>query len=358
MMLRPYGFLTLLLIGVSLWYAIVYRVNIRENSKALFDFKNLNLKFRGIQTENDMEFNFNYDRLLSSLNIGRSRLPSLPYISGSTLQGLADHIIDREVVSFKPDTFQCGHIVYALTHYVDHFLAHHHQNIPAPYILLTHNSDYPSGRNELLHYLKDPKLIAWYGANLINKHPKLRPIPLGVANEYWNHGNVTILKAVSRRLKPFHQRKTLLYVDSFSETNSDRIEIRQYFLNHFDNDSAVHISRSRKQWKDHMQQLGEAKYVASPPGYGIDCYRTWEALIMGAVPIVERSEFQSLYDNMPVMVVNKWTEVTRENLTKFESTLGLGPDGVPLRPKIWLRYWIEQIKMLRLEFKARNPGCI
>lgn len=66
---------------------------------------------------------------------------------------------------------------------------------------------------------------------------------------------------------------------------------------------------------------------------------------MGAVPIVlNQSEFQSLFDDMPVMVVNDWKEVTEANLKDFENNkLKFSKDGIPWRPKLWLRYWITKI---------------
>uniref|UniRef100_A0A914PU79 Exostosin GT47 domain-containing protein n=1 Tax=Panagrolaimus davidi TaxID=227884 RepID=A0A914PU79_9BILA len=99
-------------------------------------------------------------------------------------------------------------------------------------------------------------------------------------------------------------------------------------------------------------KLGNSKFVLSPPGNGIDCFRTWESLSMGAVPIVLKSELQPLYDEMPVMVVNDWKEVTEESMNKFsdEKIMKLDKDGVPLRPKLWLRYWINRISKFQSEF--------
>ena len=93
-------------------------------------------------------------------------------------------------------------------------------------------------------------------------------------------------------------------------------------------------------------------YDTNHLGVGIDCYRTWEVLIMGAVPIVLESKLQPLYENMPVMVVKNWSDVTRESLNEFRSKLNMSADGVPWRPKIWLRYWIEEIYKIRSKFES------
>ena len=35
--------------------------------------------------------------------------------------------------------------------------------------------------------------------------------------------------------------------------------------------------------------LAHSKFVASPEGHGRDCYRTWEAVALGAIPILRRT---------------------------------------------------------------------
>jgi hypothetical protein len=63
---------------------------------------------------------------------------------------------------------------------------------------------------------------------------------------------------------------------------------------------------------------------------------------------------QPLYDDMPVMVVDKWEEVTYASLSDFKAKLKLDSNGVPRRPKIWLRYWIDQIFRIRTKYE---PFC-
>jgi hypothetical protein len=62
-------------------------------------------------------------------------------------------------------------------------------------------------------------------------------------------------------------------------------------------------------WKYYMY-VGRSKFVFSPPGVGLDCYRTWEALYLGAIPIVINSSMNSIYQNLPVLIVNNYEEIT------------------------------------------------
>ena len=54
----------------------------------------------------------------------------------------------------------------------------------------------------------------------------------------------------------------------------------------------------------------------SPPGHGIDCFRTWEALALGMIPIVLRSgtPLDELLRELPVVLVASFSEVTLPQL--------------------------------------------
>lgn len=58
------------------------------------------------------------------------------------------------------------------------------------------------------------------------------------------------------------------------------------------------------------------QFVISPRGKGIDCYRTWQALHVGSIPIVEASTINSLYEDLPIVVVERWTDLSAEMLER------------------------------------------
>lgn len=80
-------------------------------------------------------------------------------------------------------------------------------------------------------------------------------------------------------------------------------------------------------------------------GAGLDCHRTWESLAMGAIPIVLNNTLLPLYDGLPVMVVNNWTEVNEKLLENFQLNMlyKFNSDGFAWKPRFWLRYWISNI---------------
>jgi hypothetical protein len=52
----------------------------------------------------------------------------------------------------------------------------------------------------------------------------------------------------------------------------------------------------------------------SPRGNGIDCHRTWEALYLDAIPIVWHSTLDSLFTDLPVIIINDWSEINEQFL--------------------------------------------
>jgi hypothetical protein len=52
-------------------------------------------------------------------------------------------------------------------------------------------------------------------------------------------------------------------------------------------------------------------FIASPPGNGLDCHRTWEALYMGCIPIVEDNYMNRKFREMglPMVLVANWDSI-------------------------------------------------
>jgi hypothetical protein len=49
-------------------------------------------------------------------------------------------------------------------------------------------------------------------------------------------------------------------------------------------------------------------FVISPHGNGLDCHRTWEALCLGCIVIVKKSPIDTLYTDLPVLIIDNWSD--------------------------------------------------
>ena len=92
--------------------------------------------------------------------------------------------------------------------------------------------------------------------------------------------------------------------------------------------------------------IKQSKYafVVSPLGNGLDCHRTWEALILGCIPIVKTSGIDNLYKDLPVLIVDDWNDVTKELLENVVNDFKEKHEkGLYNYDKLLLKYWVDKI---------------
>jgi hypothetical protein len=85
----------------------------------------------------------------------------------------------------------------------------------------------------------------------------------------------------------------------------------------------------------------EYAFVVSPPGEGLDCHRTWEALCLGCIPIMISTPLDGLFEGLPVLIVKKWSDVNQELLDKTVVEYGAKEWCLD---KLQLKYWVERIR--------------
>ncbi|CAF1004943.1 unnamed protein product [Adineta steineri] len=84
----------------------------------------------------------------------------------------------------------------------------------------------------------------------------------------------------------------------------------------------------------------------SPRGTGIDCHRTWEALYLDIIPIVWHSTLDPLYTNLPIIIINDWSEVNEEFLRNKLHEIAMKKAQQPSvyqYEKLRIAYWREMI---------------
>ena len=269
------------------------------------------------------------------------RISSDPYITGDTFRAQCDWIIDETVTTFDPALVCEGDILFLNANWCAFFFEKVHPQIEVPYILVTHNSVFHApGKYE--QYLNDPTLVAWFAKNTMIAHPKMHPLPLGMANKYWPHGNTNIVDEVRNQLVD-RKKEILLYVNFDTNTNPTRLEIFNYFAQQ----SFSHVEKA-KPFNAYLYDLALSKFVISPPGASLDCHRIWEALLMECIPVVLHSPLDFLLHDLPVLIINDWQEVTEAFLNqKYEEMQSCRYN----KEKIFAHYWIEQMRNVKASIK-------
>jgi|688.fasta_scaffold18544_7 hypothetical protein len=192
------------------------------------------------------------------------------------------------------------------------------------FILVTHNGDTEINSNFII-YLSHPNLIEWYGQNVNINHPKLKSIPIGIANETWEHGNEKIFLKV---IEENYEKDTMVYANFDVNTNSTERNkcIKGITKN------GVNIS-DRKPFKKFLEEISKSYFVVSPNGNGIDCHKTWESIYLGSIPIVTDSINIKFYKDLPIYVINDWSDFT------------IGDFSESLYKKIWGNFDREKLNI-------------
>lgn len=172
-----------------------------------------------------------------------------------------------------------------------------------PVILITSDGD-TSVPDELpkeivTTLLTSPMIINWYTQNLSSSDTKIRAYPIGFDfhTKYPPYSNphtiwTTLLKIKAKA--PF-KRKQQIYCDFYHSMYERHDNSRKKAYNILKKSKYTIFTTERLPRYKLWEQYAESQFVASPHGNGLDCYRTWEVLALGAIPIVKSSSLDQLY---------------------------------------------------------------
>lgn len=140
-------------------------------------------------------------------------------------------------------------------------------------------------------------------------HPKVLSVPLGQQSN--------AAGALQNQMHPDNwimrnKRSNLLLINC--KESPTRTPILQRVIANFNGEIKNEYNNSEGHEDEYFQQLSTSKYILSPSGLGWDCYRTWEAMILGCIPILEtyyrRDGLYRTYDDLPVLWVDHYDNVT------------------------------------------------
>lgn len=191
-------------------------------------------------------------------------------------------------------------LVFCYTHRLSEFVA----KLPLflnPFILVTHNSDYTIGENDI-GFLENPMVLRWYSQNVNVIHHKLAWLPIGIANQQWEHGNLRNWDNIHPRQ---NSEKTGIYFFFNIHTNAlKRIECKQIL------ESKGLVFGDSLSHSDYLQRLAsEMKYAICPEGNGVDSHRVWECFYTNTIPICIRSVHTELIaKRFPMILLDSWND--------------------------------------------------
>jgi hypothetical protein len=221
------------------------------------------------------------------------------YIKGENFEKICDYVLD--VKGFKKNDIKNDiPKFFVKTDLIKQFFNEYAPN--KKFILITHNSDL-SVDSKYKHYLeKNSNLIKWYAQNVDYKHEKLIPIPIGIANKQWPHGNISILNHI---IYKNYDKEKLLYANFNTKTNP---KARNYCLKFID----TKFVENNVSFELYLKNLAKSCFSICPIGNGIDSHRIWESLYLKTVPIAENTyniRYLKEKYNLPMILINDWSEL-------------------------------------------------
>ena len=202
---------------------------------------------------------------------------------------------------------------------------------------------------------QDGVFRVWFAQNIdVPQTAFYRALPLGIdyhtqaAGTDWGTRMLPLsqenaLLRIQRQAKPFSQRSRMILMDAHLTSNSnpaDRTAMADALLGK----PFVHALSGRLPRQEFWQKASEFQFVGSPLGRGLDCHRTWEALALGCVPIIRKTTLSPLFDDLPVLQVDSYEDITEEMLDSAAAAAAAAFQNQAVIDKLMsLQYWDEMI---------------
>jgi hypothetical protein len=217
-------------------------------------------------------------------------------------------------------------VIYLKPEYLHDFVMQILPAIKSKFSIVCGDSDYAIGdqyRDTLILLTNHPLFVRMYAQNLKLHHTKIECLPIGLDyHTFWLNPNLwganilmpihqeANLLAILRKSPNLIERRDLIYCNwHFQLHRGDRKQCYENLPSALCKYEKVPITR--------VQTWGEQAnytFVASPEGNGVDCHRTWEAILLGCIPIIKRNSISSLYEKLPAIIVDEWSSISNDFL--------------------------------------------
>lgn len=205
-----------------------------------------------------------------------------------------------------------------LPYFATHILPKIHQD----FVLVSGDSDLPinltSLGNHLESLLENTSLKGWFAQNRDFEHAKLHSLPIGInLHNLWSNplqwGGGFILPSLQERqllsiaqaAPSFSERRNKIFCNwHFSIDRADRKECYEVI-----DKSVCYFQPKPMPMVETWEQQAQYQFVLSPHGAGLDCHRTWEAVLLGCIVIVKEAKLNDLFTDLPVINVADWREI-------------------------------------------------
>jgi hypothetical protein len=188
-------------------------------------------------------------------------------------------------------------------------------------------------------YKLPDNLIRWYSVYANFNIRKIVNLPLG-----WNSKLFENMKGIIQNvLEDDSIKKQRLMLMALGNTHPIRGRIK----NIFSNQKWVSHQECNIPLEYYLILMKHHHFNISPRGVSEDSFRIWESLYFGIIPIVIKGEIYKNFTDLPILQLDKWTDITEELLNKtLEEFTTREWNYEKLDFNYWKNIMIEDIKNL------------
>lgn len=229
---------------------------------------------------------------------------------------------DRYPLRMWRTPFEVDHLdrVFLRHEMIDFFL---HNRPSAKVVLVVHNSDQTFTESDF--HKVSPYVAKVYAVNC--EAVSAIPLPLGFRDDqYASH---SVLKAIGA--EPPVPRTIPVLLNFLLATNpTERTAAYDAFKDkpfchsdpeylHMDYAKSLTFTDKTVIQKrvDFYRTLKRCRFAICPPGNGKDTHRIYECIYLGVIPIVKTSFLDRLYRQLPVWIVQEWSDVTEITINRL-----------------------------------------
>ena len=201
-------------------------------------------------------------------------------------------------------------------------------------------------------------------------HPKVHSLPLGIESREKLNNILEILQQFdnnqTKRIPELSQLRHKKEEKTVFNTNSNatRHQLLMVNCNHQGTswreasvnkvirnfDGAVQNTYQPKgtdSYREYLSEIRRSRFILSPGGIGLDCYRHWEALMMGTIPVMEHLNrtdgWYRAFSDLPVAWIDSYDNLTPQFLEQEYARI-LREAHTFKYEKLTKEWWIQMIQ--------------
>lgn len=185
-----------------------------------------------------------------------------------------------------------GDVIFVKTDLLPWFLDNRNPSVPVT--LVTGVSDLSPSNRDAERILANTNIMKWIGCNIVQTAPKIIKLPIGVGEPERINGNHDMLVRLHSNRMPWSEKACTVCVPYHGKTHEGR---------------TIQPTLPKLEFEDYMRAISAHRFVVCQRGNGVDTHRVCEVLLMGSVPVIQRSGLDDMYSQWPVLLVDTFEEI-------------------------------------------------